>query len=257
MFFFISKIAWVLIAPSNLMAICFIIAALTYKFHKSISKFFISLSFVLLILFGVLPIGYNLVVWLEKQHTIPKLDQNITGFIILGGSFETDLSALYKTPQLNSSADRLFQAAKLGQLYPDSQFLFTGRYGGINQKLVKTIEADEAQTFFHDIGLKDINLIVEDRSRNTFENALFSKKLITPKETEKWVLITSAYHMKRAVSVFQKVGWDVIPYPVDFNTEQQFNIFYFDPFVVRNLRRSELAIREFVGIIAYKFTGKI
>jgi uncharacterized SAM-binding protein YcdF (DUF218 family) len=257
MFFIISKIVWVLIAPSNLIAICLILGVILYFIHKTISEFFIGFSFLLLILFGVLPTGYNMVVWLEKQYSIPLFTDNIEGFIVLGGSFETDLSAVHKTPQLNSSADRLYQAVKLINMYPDSKLLFTGKYGGLNQKKVKTLAADEAMTFFDDIGLKNVNLILEGRSRNTYENALFSKELVNPKSDQKWVLITSAYHMKRAVSVFHKLDWSVIPYPTDFKTEKEFNFFYFDPFILRNLRRSEIAIREIIGIIAYKFTGKL
>ena len=72
--------------------------------------------------------------------------------------------------------------------------------------------------FWRAVGLDQGDVVYEDRSRNTFENALFTRDLVKPKEGERWLLVTSAMHMPRAVGVFRKVGFPVIAYPVDFRT---------------------------------------
>jgi uncharacterized SAM-binding protein YcdF (DUF218 family) len=115
--------------------------------------------------------------------------------------------------------------------------------------------ADSARKFFARHGLDTSRIIFERDSRNTWENAVFSKKLVNPNLNEEWVLITTAWHMPRSVGVFCKVGWDVIPYPVGFHSEPD-NIIRLDWDFSGHLRRLVFAVKEWIGIIAYKVFGR-
>ena len=95
----------------------------------------------------------------------------------------------------------------------------------------------------------------EDRSRNTHENAVFSHALAQPKPGETWVLITSAFHMPRAVGAFRRAGWTVVPYPVDYALEPDPPMSWQMDFLgAMGTLRS--AVHEWTGLAAYRLTGK-
>ena len=97
---------------------------------------------------------------------------------------------------------------------------------------------------------------MERRSRNTQENAEFSKAMLTPKPGERWLLVTSAYHMPRSVGVFRKAGFAVEPYPVDWRTGGRGDLLRFSIFAIDGLDRVDIAMREWMGLAAYRISGK-
>ena len=98
---------------------------------------------------------------------------------------------------------------------------------------------------------------MERRSRNTQENADFSKALVMPKDGERWLLVTSAFHMPRSVGLFRKAGFAVEPYPVDWRIGGRADLMAFSNVAVEGLARTDLAIREWIGLLAYRATGRI
>ena len=98
---------------------------------------------------------------------------------------------------------------------------------------------------------------MERLSRNTQENAEFSKALVNPKAGERWLLITSAYHMPRSVGLFRKAGFAVEPYPVDWRVGKAADLLTFSSVIVDGLDRTDLAMREWMGLTAYRASGKI
>jgi len=107
----------------------------------------------------------------------------------------------------------------------------------------------------------DINKsLYETRSKNTYENAVFSRDLVQPQAGQRWILVTSAYHMDRALAVFRSNGWSdvtLIPWPTDYQTaaDPGLGIRRFD--VLNNMYLANLAVKEFVGYHVYRLTGKI
>lgn len=257
MFFTFSKIGWMMLSPANFIAILWLAGLACLPFCKKGARFFLGAGTVLFLLLGLFPVGHNMLVYLEGRYEAPQLPARIDGVIVLGGAFDTDLSARYGVPQLNSSADRLFTAATLSRKYPQATIVHSGRSGSLYQKEDGRSEADDAESFFNDLGFENTNLLLEDRSRNTYENALFSKEDIMPAPHEVWVLVTSAYHMPRARAVFDGIGWKIIPYPVDFQTGGDYILFPKDLDVLGNLYKTDLALHEFIGYLAYRLTGKI
>ena len=104
----------------------------------------------------------------------------------------------------------------------------------------------------------DINKVLfESKSNNTYENILFSKKIINPKKNEKWLLITSAFHMSRAMNIAEKLEWEFIPYPVDFRVGRD-KIKFVPNFtkILQNFNTFNLASHEIVGLISYYYLGR-
>jgi len=97
-------------------------------------------------------------------------------------------------------------------------------------------------------------IILEERSRSTHENAVYAKEMIRPQPGESWVLVTSAFHMPRAVASFGAVGWPVIPYPVDYRVDPQIGL---RPSfsLVDGLSASTLAGKEWAGLFGYRLMG--
>jgi uncharacterized SAM-binding protein YcdF (DUF218 family) len=117
-------------------------------------------------------------------------------------------------------------------------------------------EAESVRQFFVDMGLPPERVLLEDRSRNTDENALFSRDLIKPKPGERWLLVTSAYHMPRSIGIFRRAGFAVEPYPVDWRTRGTADWTRAFDRMSEGLRRTDLATREWVGLLAYWATGR-
>jgi uncharacterized SAM-binding protein YcdF (DUF218 family) len=97
---------------------------------------------------------------------------------------------------------------------------------------------------------------MERRSRNTQENAEFSKALAAPKSGERWLLVTSAYHMPRSVGVFRKAGFAVEPYPVDWRVGGPADRWRFRTFAIDGLANLDAGTREWMGLVAYRISGK-
>jgi uncharacterized SAM-binding protein YcdF (DUF218 family) len=177
------------------------------------------------------------------------------GIIVLGGSIDAELSAEHDTTVVGSAADRIIAAAALARQYPNARVVFTG--GSANLISTDAREADYAGALFERLGIDKTRLTMERRSRNTQENAEFSKALVAPKSGERWLLVTSAFHMPRSVGLFRKAGFPVEPYPVDWRVGDRSDLLSFTNFAVGGLMHTDVGVREWIGLIAYRLTGKI
>jgi uncharacterized SAM-binding protein YcdF (DUF218 family) len=177
------------------------------------------------------------------------------GIIILGGSIDADLSVAHGGAVVRSEADRIIAAAVLARQYPNARILFTG--GSANLLSNDAKEADYAGALFESLGVAKARLTMERRSRNTQENVEFSKAMVAPKSGERWLLVTSAFHMPRSVGLFRKAGFAVEPYPVDWRVGGKSDLLAFFPVADDGLGRTEIALREWMGLIAYRASGKI
>ncbi|MEM6782051.1 MAG: YdcF family protein, partial [Pseudomonadota bacterium] len=221
MFFILSKLFWVLVKPLNLLLIVGLLGLLMrLKWRRAGNKLLI-LTCSFFVIFGLFPIGPNMMTYLERQYERPReLTQSIDGIIVLGGAFDGYMSHIHGYPVGYSTTERIHELIRLGRQNPNAKLVFSGGSGRPRQQEFK--EAPVIEDFFNDIGMSKRQLILEPESRNTYQNALYSKKLLSPKADETWVLITSAFHMPRSVAVFEQLNWRVIPYPTDHNTDLQY-----------------------------------
>ncbi|NOJ49404.1 YdcF family protein [Bradyrhizobium archetypum] len=257
MFFVLSKTLGFLLLPTNfLIGVGFVGAILMFTRFASLGRKLVIAAVLLLVICGLSPLGNLLLYPLEQRF--PPWDSSRgapDGIIVLGASIEADLSAAHAIPVVRSSPDRLIAAAALARRYPKARVVFSG--GSANLISNDAREADFAGVIFESLGIDKSRLIMERASRNTQENAEFSKALLAPKEGERWLLVTSAFHMPRSVGLFRKAGFAVEPYPVDWRVGARSDAFNFTNIAIDGLGRTDLGVREWMGLIAYRATGKI
>lgn len=175
------------------------------------------------------------------------------GVIVLGGALEPGY--VWTVPgqsALNDAAERMTEVAPLLRRHPHLQVLFTGGEG----ELFGTgpSEAERARQFFQAQGVSADKLMFESESRTTFENAVLSRRVAGVDATKPWLLLTSAYHMPRSMAVFQKAGWSVTAYPVDFRSglATPWSQYSMD----QGVKRWRLALHEMLGLLAYRLAGR-
>jgi len=205
---------------------------------------------------GVFPIGDLLLRPLEGKHPAAPPFPQIDGIIVLGGSEETGRSAFWGLSQLNDGSERLTAAYVLAMAHPGARLIYTGGGGALRDLGgAELTEADVALAFLTDLGLPAERIEVDAAARNTVENARLSLELAGPGETGTWVLVTSAFHMPRAMQSFAEAGWtEIVAWPVDYRSQGFARGIGWHP--SRNLLTLNIAIREWLGVLTYRMTGR-
>ena len=258
MFFVLSKTLGFMLLPTNFLIGVGVIGAilLATRFAK-LGRRLVMASVLLLVVCGLSPLGNYLLYPLESRFPPWEAGSGKPpdGIIVLGASIEADLSAAHGTPVVRSAPDRIITAAALAHRYPNARIVFSG--GSANLISNDAREADFAGAIFESLGIAKSRLVMERASRNTLENAEFSKAMVNPKEGERWLLVTSAFHMPRSIGLFRKAGFPVEAYPVDWRVGRSGDLMSFSNAMLDGLGRTEIAVREWMGLIAYRATGKI
>jgi uncharacterized SAM-binding protein YcdF (DUF218 family) len=155
---------------------------------------------------------------------------------------------------LNEAAERMISAVELARKYPNARIVFSGGSGRIIY--AGSAEAELAVRLFEYLGVPASRIITEDRARDTDENAKFSKAVADPKPGERWLLVTSAHHMPRAIGAFRRAGFAVEAYPVDWRTRGAEDLAR--PFRIASdgLKRTDTAVHEWVGLVVYWLMGR-
>jgi len=256
MFFILSKILGFFALPSNLIISLGILGVLLLRTrHARAGWQIVIVSLLLLAAVGFSPIGNVMMLNLEQRF--PPWDAargEPAGIVVLGGALSPEISAARGAAALNEAAERLTAAVELARRYPNARIVYSGGSGNLLHSDVS--EADQALPQFEKLGLVRARVLLESRSRNTAENAVFSKRLAKPKPGERWLLVTSAHHMPRAVACFRRAGFAVEPYPVDWRTRGRDDLT--EPFgsLAGGLARADAAAKEYVGLFVYWLTGR-
>ncbi|MDY8109587.1 YdcF family protein [Fulvimarina sp. 2208YS6-2-32] len=256
MFFYLAKIGWFVLQP--LVAIILTAAlgwvAVALGFRRTGKALFALAAFVLAVV-SLSPLGIAMTAHLENRFERPSpMPETAAGIIVLGGAFDTRVARTRGVVELNEAADRATVSMALARTYPEARLLFTG---GVAAAFSEDIpETQSAEAFYLGLGLDPNRLSLEGRARDTFENAVYAKALARPRPGETWLLVTSAYHMPRAVGTFRTVGFDVTPYPVDYRTPRGADMWRPSTATTRNLEKVHFAIREYLGLLAYWLAGR-
>jgi uncharacterized SAM-binding protein YcdF (DUF218 family) len=256
MFFVLSKILGFFANPSNLVISLGLLGLvlLPTRFRRGGLRLTV-ISLLLLAVLGLLPFGNALLLPLENRF--PPWDPAggaPTGIIILGGAIAPDVSVARSEVALNEAAERLTAAAALARRYPAARIIYSGGSGALLYD--EASEAPLARALLESLGIARERVALEERSRNTVENAIFSKAIAQPKAGERWLLITSAYHLPRAMGAFRKAQFPVEPYPVDWRTRGKEDTMRSFATMGDGLRRTDTAVHEWVGLFAYWLSGK-
>ena len=258
MFFYASKIIWYVLQPSSLLLLMLASGVISYGFGRMRAAMrLLVAATVIYALGGLTPISNALMLSLERHFARPDMENvgPVDGIIVLGGVIDGLVSSQGGEIALNEAAERLTEAAALAYRVPNARIVISGGDGSLLYE--GSDEASYAQRFFTRIGIDPARITLEKQSRNTWENAIFTKRHIQPKPGERWLLVTSAFHMKRATGVFRAADFPVAPWPVDFRTRGAEDLLRVPPRPSEGWKRIDMAVREWVGYIAYWATGRL
>jgi uncharacterized SAM-binding protein YcdF (DUF218 family) len=249
--FITSKLFWLVAEPSNLFVLLLVLAALLLLTRwRRWGMRLVGLLAVLGVALMMLPFGAWLVIPLENRFLPPTpMPTHVDGIIVLGGAVSTVLTQRRGQATVNEHAERFLALADLARRYPDAKLVYSG--GSASPFLPEYREADAARAVIAELGIGPSRMIYERESRNTVENVRNSKALVDPKPGETWLLVTSGWHMPRAVGIFRRQGWNVIPYPVDYLTDGQY-VKIKDPDFAEGLGLLHRGLKEWIGLVAYR-----
>jgi uncharacterized SAM-binding protein YcdF (DUF218 family) len=253
MFFTLSKLFWFVASPVNLCVTLVALAALlAFTRFRRLARWLGLGAALALLLLSFSPLPRIVIRPLEDRFPQQSAQTGpVHGIIVLGGAVGMARGDVV----LNYAAARMTKAAELARLHPQAKLVFTGGSANLLSPVVKT-EADGARLLFRALGIPAEQLVLEDKSRNTVENARFTRALVDPKPGERWLLVTSAWHMPRAMGVFRKAGFAVEAFPVDFLSEGD-RADFLRPYrkASRGLDIADDGFKEWVGLLAYRLAG--
>lgn len=211
-----------------------------------------------LIVGGLSPLGNLLILPLEQRFAAvpaPGPGDRVDGIILLGGFEDGWISGGRGGLGLNEAAERVTEGLRLALRHPEAKVVFTG---GVGRVFTPGAEATTSVgAFLAEAGVAPERLVLEGKSRNTYENAVFTREMVTPAPGERWYLVTSAYHMPRAMGLFRKAGFDVTAYPVDYRTRGPEDLRRIFERIPQGLMRVDVAANEWMGLVAYRLLGRI
>ncbi len=257
MFYVASKFLYFFFQPSSMLFIalsCGIVLARGAKYRQRGLQI-ATVAVVLLLLAGFSSLSCALLLPLENRFQSQPAAvraSEIAGVIILGGFEDIHVDGGRGSLSLNEAGERLTEGLRLARSIPSAKVVFTSNVAdaGDGENFVRNL-----REFMADEGISPDRIVIESHARNTYENASLTYEVLKPTEHQLWALVTSAFHMPRAVGTFRQRGFHVIAYPVDYRTRDIFDVLPFNR-LGAGLESLDLVVREWVGLAAYWITGK-
>jgi uncharacterized SAM-binding protein YcdF (DUF218 family) len=256
MFFVLSKTLGLFTVPSNfMMALGLIGIVLLCTRFRRLASWLIVTSLVLIAFAGYSPTGRILLLPLEERF--PPWDSSRgapDGIVVLGGAINPEISLARGSTALNGAAERITVTAELARRFPDARIVYSGGSSALDPDA--PLEAPVAVKALVALGVAHDRITVDEQSRNTVENGVFSHLLANPKLGARWILVTSAAHMPRAIAVFRAAGFPIEAYPVDYRTRGRNDAARLHDSLPEGLEMTDQAIHEWAGLVIYRLTGR-
>lgn len=253
MYFIVSKALAFFSLPTNLILCLALLGLVLIGLRRPLGKTLCIVAAAAIGFAGLSPLGNMLLTPLEQRFAGMQFpDHKIDGIIVLGGSYDR-IRGYLSTVILEDSTHTMVVVPGLAKRYPEAKVIFSG--GTTEENVHVPPEAIVASQLFASFGISPDRIVIEDRSRNTLENARLTAQLIAPKPGQRWLLITNAFHMPRAMGTFRQAGFDVSAFPVGWRTNGWRDFFWPAPSATEGLRRVDVAVREWIGLIAYRLLG--
>ena len=242
----LADLFWLLARPGNLLLLVLLAAVgLAWAGRHRLARALATFAAAPFLLIALLPAHAWIGAPLEERCPRPQnLPDRVDGIVMLGGVI-SESPARPEEVVINDAAERVAELLRLAHRYPEARLVLTGRgeSGPAVQRLLR------------DLGLDLGRFVFERESRDTYENAAFAKAMAAPASGETWLLVTSARHVPRAIGIFRRLGWEVLPYPVDYRTRSS------GPWMTRidlggNLKAVNETLYEWVGLFAYRLLGR-
>ncbi len=245
--YLLSKVGWVFAAPSGvLLAVAIVGAAIGRRGRP--------LLWAALVLFAsaaIVPVGGFALSRLEATFPPMSAPARLDGILVIGGALNAAIFDKWPGSGFEPAIGRLYEAARLAKAHPEARVLDIG--GPTPLEADRRAEADAAADVLVALGVPRERIEIERKSRNTYENALYAAAIAHPKPGEAWVLVTSAFHMPRAVGCFRVAGFSVIADPVDYRWLDDVK----PPLELADgLQDLDLAAHEYFGLLSYRLLGR-
>jgi uncharacterized SAM-binding protein YcdF (DUF218 family) len=193
---------------------------------------------------------------LESRYPVLAVEnlQRADAVVMLGGMIDAN-TLRGGRPEFHDAVDRLSASLEILYQKKADYLLISGGSGLMLQGGLR--EGEVLRAFLVKQGMSPDKILADSLSRNTHENAIESSKIIAARKFKRVILVTSAFHMPRSVACFRKVGQEVVPYPVDFKAadHSSFPESFFPS--AQGIGDFSTAVREIVGLLAYKVKGYI
>lgn len=255
LFPYLTRIFWLLVQPLSLVVLLLVAGlALSWLKRRWISRGLIGLALLLLFVCSFTTFGYLLITPLEQRFERPAEPTQVDGIVVLGGGMDGEVNSVRGGYELNRSGDRLVETLRLALRHPNARIVIAGGPAALVQQ---EPEALAGKRFFEAFGIAPERILMDDQSRNTEENAQFARQLAKLGQGETWLLVTSAFHMPRAVGLFRRAEFPVIPWPADYLASGAEGVRIKPDQSTENISVSNLALREWAGLLGYYLTGRI
>lgn len=251
--FALSKAVGFFAVPSNVIASLAVLGLVLIVFRRPTGAIVAAVASVALVAAALTPLGNMLLTPLEQRFPAMRFpDDGIDGIIVLGGSYDSQSTAYLSTILLEEDTEPMAVMADLARRYPRARIIFSG---GTDPSSPGPSEAAFAKQYFVSFGIAADRISIEGRSLTTAENARFTANLIHPSPQSRWLLVTSAYHMPRSMGTFRRAGFNVIAFSVGFRTHGWRDLWWPATTATGNLRRVDIAIHEWLGLLVYRLLG--
>ncbi|HEV2518249.1 MAG TPA: YdcF family protein [Devosia sp.] len=255
LFPYLTRIFWLLVQPLSLVVLLLVAGlALSWLRRRWISRVLLGLALLLLFICCFTTFGYVLITPLEQRFERPAEPARIDGIVVLGGGLDGEVNSVRGGYELNRSGDRFVEALRLALIHPNARIVIAGGPAALVQQ---EPEARAGERLFEAFGVAADRILLDDQSRNTEENAQFAKQLAGATEGQTWLLVTSAFHMPRAVGLFRKADFPVVPWPADYLASGAEGVRIKPDQSPENMAVSSIALREWAGLLGYYLTGRI
>ena len=240
MFFAISKLFWLVCQPSHVLVWCSLGAALLLLRGKvRAGRIFALAATGLLVVIAIFPSYITFGRPIDRAYDNHPVPAHADGILTLGGGMD------YRV--------RLMGAYILARRYPQARVVYSGGSGELIGGKTD-VDAARARSVLLALGLEPARLTLEGRSRNTWENLLFTQQLVRPRPGQVWILAIPGYQMPRAMAIAQRLHWTLVPWPIDHETPSEGWLGTLD--LSGNIWGFDNSVREWIGMLAYRWSGK-
>ena len=248
-----SKLIWAAILPETLLLLLLVVAfGALWRGRLRFARWSLGLATLGFLVIAVVPFGQLVMAPLERTFPARPSISAPTGILVLGGGEDTDRAAAWRQPLVNKAGDRFLAGIALARRFPEAQLVFTS--GRADVLGTGPSGASVAGRIFEQAGIPRSRLTLEGKSRNTAENARRTRALLDGAGQGPWLLVTSAFHMPRAVATFCAAGWrNIVPWPTDYRTGTFWAGIGWN--LAGNLEALNTGIKEWVGLLGYRFLG--
>ncbi|MDX1711315.1 MAG: YdcF family protein [Rhodovibrionaceae bacterium] len=249
----LSMIVGFLVDPLNLFALI-ALAGVIFLLGgmRRLGTALLAVQGIVLVLVAALPVGQWLLYPLERRFPAPEEPPaDLAGIVVLGGALDGDVSRARGSLELEAGAERVMAMAALARLRPDLPIIFTGPNAPLLQGDGEAEDAAIARRQ-QNLGLAQGRIRISPKARNTWEEAVFTRELLGEDAGGRWLLVTSAWHMPRAMGAFRQAGWEVVAYPVDYRSHKDLP-FLQVPEGTRGLHDTMIGVKEWVGLASYRW----